>query len=214
MYSWLTLPSQPTGVFSRLGDAHSEDHSAESDEDGSVLQYAGVLKKKATTIIRERLTPGITVKAKATSSEQKPAITTTIKRLATKPPVSAPAKLTTPKISLAQRLGTVKRANPEEERKRKVPSAALVKRLGKPPSEAQDSKVSSSKTPPTAFKITIKRTVGSPRVTTVVSPRVRTLGSPRVRTVGNPRVTSSSDNRSAQMDNTGSISVFKRLGRK
>ncbi|CAI9557566.1 unnamed protein product [Staurois parvus] len=161
-----TTGTKPTGVFSRLGDALSEDHSAESDEDGSVLQYAGVLKKKATTIVREKLTPGVTVKAKATSSEPKPAITT-IRRLATKPPASAPAKLTTSKISLAQRLGTIKRTNP-----------------------AQDSKVSSSKPPPTAFKITIKRTVGI------------------------PRVTSSSDNSSAQMDNTRSVSVFKRLGRK
>lgn len=188
IYSWLTLCLQPTGVFSRLGDARSEDHSAESDEDGSVLQYAGVLKKKTATINREKLTPGVTVKAKATSTEQKPAMT--IKRLATKPPASGPAKLAPPKISLAQRLGTVKRANPEEERKRKVPSAALAQRLGKPQTEAQDSKVSSSKAPPTSFKITIKRTLG------------------------NPRVTSSSDNRSAQMDNTGSVSVFKRLGRK
>ncbi|KAM5145985.1 uncharacterized protein C19orf47 homolog isoform 2-T4 [Mantella aurantiaca] len=183
-----TTGTKPTGVFSRLGDARSEDHSAESDDDSYVLQYAGVLKKKTATINREKLNPGVTVKAKATSTEQKPAVT--IKRLATKPPVSAPAKLTTPKISLAQRLGTVKIANPEEERKRKVPSAALAQRLGKPQTEAQDSKVSSSKPPPTSFKITIKRSVG------------------------NPRVTSSSDNRSAQMDNTGSVSVFKRLGRK
>ncbi|XP_018420564.1 PREDICTED: uncharacterized protein C19orf47 homolog [Nanorana parkeri] len=184
-----TTGAKPTGVFSRLGDALNENRSAESDEDDSVLQYAGVLKRRGTTIIREKLNPGVTVKAKATSSEQKPAIST-IRRLATKPPASAPAKLTTPKITLAQRLGTV-RANPDEERKRKVPSAALVKRLGKAPSEAQDSKVSSSKPPPPpSFKITFKRTVGK------------------------PRVTSSSDNRSAQMDNTGSISVFKRLGRK
>ncbi|PIO39190.1 hypothetical protein AB205_0163250 [Aquarana catesbeiana] len=184
-----TTVTKPTGVFSRLGDSIGEDHSPESDEEGSVLQYAGVLKRKGTTIIRENLTPGVTVKAKATSSEPKPAITT-IRRLATKPPASAAAKLTTPKISMAQRLGTVKRVNPEEGRKRKMPSAALVKRLGKLQSEAQDSKVSSSKPPPTAFKITIKRTIG------------------------NPRVTSSSDNRSAQMDNTRSVSVFKRLGRK
>lgn len=184
-----TTVTKPTGVFSRLGDSIGEDHSPESDEEGSVLQYAGVLKRKGTTIIRENLTPGVTVKAKATSSEPKPAITT-IRRLATKPPASAAAKLATPKISMAQRLGTVKRVNPEEGRKRKMPSAALVKRLGKLQSEAQDSKVSSSKPPPTAFKITIKRTIG------------------------NPRVTSSSDNRSAQMDNTRSVSVFKRLGRK
>ncbi|XP_072285867.1 uncharacterized protein C19orf47 homolog isoform X2 [Pyxicephalus adspersus] len=184
-----TTGIKPTGVFSRLGEASNADRSAESDEDGSVLQYAGVLKKKTTTIVREKLTPGVTVKAKATSSDRKPAIIT-INRLTTKPPASTPAKLITPKISLAQRLGSVKRANPVEERKRKVPSAALAKRLGKLHSEAQDSKVSSSKPPPTAFKITFQRTVG------------------------NPRVTSSSDNRSAQMDNTGNVSVFRRLGRK
>ncbi|KAM9325390.1 uncharacterized protein C19orf47 homolog [Gastrophryne carolinensis] len=182
-----TTGSKPTGVFSRLGDEY---RSAESDEDtSSVLQYAGVLKKKTTIINREKLTPGVTVKAKATSTAQKTPITS-IKRLATKPPASAPAKLTTPKVSLAQRLGTIQRASPEQDRKRKVPSAALAKRLGKPQVEAQDSKVSSSKPPPATFKVTIKRTLGS------------------------SRVTSSSDNSSAQMDNTGSVSVFRRLGRK
>ncbi|XP_075043160.1 uncharacterized protein C19orf47 homolog [Mixophyes fleayi] len=181
--------AKPTGVFSRLGD--TTQRSAESDEDNnSVLQYAGVLKRKATTVSRERLAPGITVKAKATSSEQKLPPITTIKKLATKPPISVPAKLPAPKISLAQRLGTVQHVNPEEDRKRKVPSAALARRLGKQQAVAQDSKITSTKTPLTAFRVTIKRTLG------------------------NTRVSSSSDNSSAQMDNTGSVSVFKRLGRK
>lgn len=187
-----TTGVKPTGVFSRLGDAREGDKSADSDEDTSVLPYAGVLKRVSAPVSREKLTPGITIKAKATSSEQKPPITT-IKRLATKPPASAPAKLTTAKITLAQRLGKAPRVSVEEERKRKKPSAALVQRLGKPQVVvAQDSKVSSSKPPLVTFKpsFTIKRTVG------------------------NARVSSSSDNSSAQMDNTGNVSVFKRLGRK
>ncbi|XP_075690553.1 uncharacterized protein C19orf47 homolog [Rhinoderma darwinii] len=186
-----TTGAKPTGVFSRLGDAHEEEKSADSDEDHSVLQYAGVLKKIKATVSREKLSPGITIKAKATSSEQKPPITT-IKRLALKPPASAPAKLTTSKVTLAQRLGTIPRVDVEEVRKRKKPSASLAQRLGKPPVVAQDSKVSSSKPPLVAFKqsFTIKRTVAA------------------------ARVSSSSDNSSAQMDNTGNVSVFKRLGRK
>ncbi|KAG9472954.1 uncharacterized protein C19orf47 homolog isoform X2 [Eleutherodactylus coqui] len=186
-----TTGVKPTGVFSRLGDALEGEKSADSDEDSSVLQYAGVLKRMSTLVSREKLTPGITIKAKATSSAAKPPITT-IKRLATKPPASAPAKLTTSKITLAQRLGTVSLVNVEEEKKRRKPSAALAQRLGKQQVIAQDSKVSSSKPPLVAFKpsFTIKRTVG------------------------NARVSSSSDNSSAQMDNTGNVSVFKRLGRK
>ncbi|XP_071979917.1 uncharacterized protein C19orf47 homolog [Engystomops pustulosus] len=180
-----TTGAKPTGVFSRLGDAHDGGKSADSDEDSSVLQYAGVLKKRSLTVTREKLTPGIIIKAKATSSGQKPPITT-IKRLA-KPPASAPAKIT-----LAQRLGAAPRGNTEEERKRKKPSAAMAQRLGKQQVVAQDSRVSSSKTPLGGFRpsFTIKRTVGS------------------------ASVTSSSDNRSAQMDHTGNVSVFKRLGRK
>ncbi|KAM3911055.1 uncharacterized protein C19orf47 homolog isoform 2-T3 [Leptodactylus fuscus] len=183
-----TTGAKPTGVFSRLGDAHEEEKSADSDEDNSVLQYAGVLKKVGAPSSREKLTPGITIKAKATSSEQKPPITT-IKRLAPKLP--APAKLTTPKVSLAQRLGAAPQPNLED-RKRKKPSAALAQRLGKQQVVAQDSRVSSSKPPVVAFKpsFTIQRTVGP------------------------ARVSSSSDNGSARMDNTGSVSVFKRLGRK
>ncbi|KAE8585630.1 hypothetical protein XENTR_v10021379 [Xenopus tropicalis] len=184
-----TTGSKPTGVFSRLGDSCEEERAPESDEDGSVLQYAGVLKRKRIPVIRERLGAGVTIKAKATSSEQKPAITT-LRRLASKPPASAPPKLSTSKISIAQRLGTIQQSGPVEVVKRKVPSAKLIQRLGKPQAAPQDSKVSSSKPPPGAFRVTIKRTLG------------------------NTKVSSTSDNSSAQMDNTRIVSVFKRLGRK
>ncbi|KAM4696799.1 uncharacterized protein C19orf47 homolog [Rhinophrynus dorsalis] len=180
-----TTGSKPTGVFSRLGDPQEANKSEESDDDGSVLQYAGVLKRQK--IPREKLKPGVTVKAKATSSGQKPSVTL-IKRLANKPPVSAPAKITASKISMAQRLGTIKQADPVEE-KRKPPSASLVRRLGKSPAAAQDSKVSSTKPPPGVLRMTIKRTLSN-------------------------KVSSTSDNSSAQMDNTGNVSVFRRLGRK
>ncbi|KAG8448765.1 hypothetical protein GDO86_015721 [Hymenochirus boettgeri] len=181
-----TTGIKPTGVFSRLGNTCEE---ADSDEDGSVLQYAGVLKRKRIPVIKERLTTGITIKAKATSSEQKPTITT-IRRLGGKPMTSAPAKLSISKISMAQRLGKVKQNDPEETGKKNRTSAIFVKRLGKLKAAPQDSKVSSTKPPPGAFKVTIKRTLG------------------------NNKVSSTSDNSSAQMDNTRTISVFKRLGKK
>ncbi|XP_030331000.1 uncharacterized protein C19orf47 homolog isoform X1 [Strigops habroptila] len=65
---------KPTGVFSRLGDS-LRDKSMESDDDddddGSVLPYAGVLKKPNAPW-KESAEPGMPVKAKATSSEVKP----------------------------------------------------------------------------------------------------------------------------------------------
>ncbi|XP_053577737.1 uncharacterized protein C19orf47 homolog [Bombina bombina] len=179
-----TTGNKPTGVFSRLGDAHEDDKSTESDEEDYILPYEGVLKKR--TSLQERPGLGVTVKAKATSSENKPAVTT-LRRLTSKPSASAPAKLSTPKISIAQRLGKV--IEPEDDRPRKVPSAALAKRLGKPQMAAQDSKVTSTKPPTGGFKVTIKRTLGSPKV-------------------------SSSSDSTARMDNTRNVSVFKRLGRK
>ncbi|XP_074789506.1 uncharacterized protein LOC141974110 isoform X2 [Athene noctua] len=65
---------KPAGVFSRLGDALGTDgdKATESDDDCSVLQYAGVLKKLAKPPPKESSEPGGTVKAKATSSETKP----------------------------------------------------------------------------------------------------------------------------------------------
>uniref|UniRef100_K7FGS2 Chromosome 19 open reading frame 47 n=1 Tax=Pelodiscus sinensis TaxID=13735 RepID=K7FGS2_PELSI len=158
--------SQPTGVFSRLGDAleADEDKGTESDDSSSVLQYAGVLKKLSKPSHKESAKPGVTVKAKATSSEAKPAVTT-IRRLGNK---SAALAAKEKQVSVAQRLG-------------KPP----------PPPGAQDSSVTSTKSKAEPkFRVTIKRTLGS------------------------AKVSSTSEIHSAQMDNTGTVSVFKRLGKK
>ncbi|XP_074872733.1 uncharacterized protein C19orf47 homolog isoform X2 [Carettochelys insculpta] len=130
--------NKPTGVFSRLGDTleADEDKAADSDDDdSSVLQYAGVLKNLSKPSPKESTKPGVPVKAKATSSEAKPAVTT-IRRLGSK---SA---------------GLVA--------KEKNPCA--VQRLGKPslPAEAQDSHITSTKPKAEpAVRVTIKRTLGS-----------------------------------------------------
>ncbi|XP_075771116.1 uncharacterized protein C19orf47 homolog isoform X1 [Pelodiscus sinensis] len=161
-----TTGNKPTGVFSRLGDAleADEDKGTESDDSSSVLQYAGVLKKLSKPSHKESAKPGVTVKAKATSSEAKPAVTT-IRRLGNK---SAALAAKEKQVSVAQRLG-------------KPP----------PPAEAQDSSVTSTKSKAEPkFRVTIKRTLGS------------------------AKVSSTSEIHSAQMDNTGTVSVFKRLGKK
>ncbi|XP_053865993.1 uncharacterized protein C19orf47 homolog isoform X1 [Malaclemys terrapin pileata] len=167
-----TTGNKPTGVFSRLGDAleAEEDKAAESDDDCSVLQYAGVLKKLSKPLRKESAKPGVTIKAKATSSEAKPAVTT-IRRLGNK------------SSGLA-----VKEKKPESASK-----VSVIQRLGKPalPTEAQDSSVTSTKNKAEPqFRVTLKRTLGS------------------------AKVSSTSEIYSAQMDNTGTVSVFKRLGKK
>ncbi|XP_031819033.1 uncharacterized protein C19orf47 homolog isoform X1 [Sarcophilus harrisii] len=165
-----TTGNKPTGVFSRLGDAleTDEERAGDSDDDSSVLQYAGVLKRMGKSFSKESTSLGGTVKAKATSSEPKP----------------VPATL--------RRLGGSQ--GPSVERKPEpLPKVSVIQRLGKAilPPEAQDSQVTSTKSKsPAEFKVTIKRTLAG------------------------PRVSSSSEGHSAQMDNTGTISVFKRLGRK
>ncbi|KAM4611167.1 uncharacterized protein C19orf47 homolog isoform 1-T1 [Discoglossus pictus] len=178
-----TTVSKLSGVFSRLGEAREEKMEEGDDE---VLQYAGVLKRRSAP------TPGVTVKAKATSSEPKLPVAT-LRRLASKPPVGSPGTLSAPKISITQRLGKLQPSAVAvvDDRPRKFPSASLAQRLGKPQAAAQDSKVTSTKAPPAALKVTIKRTLPSTQVTS-----------------------STSDNSSAKMDVTHSISVFKRLGRK
>ncbi|XP_030076012.1 uncharacterized protein C19orf47 homolog [Microcaecilia unicolor] len=169
-----TTGNKPTGVFSRLGDAmEEEDKALESDDDSSVLQYAGVLKRVSKPLGKETAKSGITIKAKATSTKPKLAVST-LKLLGNKTAggtggLAKSTKTTSgPKISITQRLGKT--------------SLPLV---------AQDSKVTSSrcKTEP-PFRITIKRTLGS------------------------AKVSSTSESHSAQMDNTGPVSVFKRLGTK
>ncbi|XP_016277720.1 uncharacterized protein C19orf47 homolog isoform X1 [Monodelphis domestica] len=165
-----TTGNKPTGVFSRLGDAleTDEERVGDSDDDSSVLQYAGVLKRMGKSFPKESTPLGVTIKAKATSSEPKP-VPATLRRIGGSQGPSAERKPEPlPKVSVIQRLG----------------KTTLVP-------EAQDSQVTSTKSKsPAEFKVTIKRTLAG------------------------PRVSSSSEGHSAQMDNTGTISVFKRLGRK
>lgn len=180
------LSWQPTGVFSRLGDLRDadEDQAPESEDDdnnsssSSVLQYAGVLKKffKPTKPQQERTMPGVPIRARATSSEAQllPAAAPPAQRLVGKSPASPMA--------------------PAKEKSEGAAPSSVAKRLGKrpPPAEAQDSSVTSSKSKPESrFRVTIKRTLGSAKVSS---------------TTETPSA--------AQMDHTGTISVFKRLGRK
>ncbi|XP_071886378.1 uncharacterized protein C19orf47 homolog [Anas platyrhynchos] len=133
---------KPTGVFSRLGETPAGGKNAESDDDddeGSVLPYAGVLKKPQ----KDAPETGKIIKAKAQTSEP-PRRRTGGK---TQPPQNSPV--------------------------------------------AQDSSVSSSRSKkPPEFRVTIKRTWGS------------------------AKVSSSSDALSARMDDAGAVSVFQRLGKK
>ncbi|XP_034975398.1 uncharacterized protein C19orf47 homolog isoform X1 [Zootoca vivipara] len=172
-----TTGSKPTGVFSRLGDMQEaeEDKAVDSDDDSSVLQYAGVLKKffKPSRPKESAKAAGATVKAKATSSEpqRKASAATALQRLGSKSPAE------------------------KKEKKAEPPplQGGMAKRLGKRPlpAEAQDSQVTSSRSKPESeFRVTIKRTLGS------------------------AKVSSTTEGPSAQMDNTGTVSVFKRLGRK
>lgn len=190
-----TTGVKPTGVFSRLSDSAEEDKTTESDDDCSVLQYAGVLKNIIKPAAKETAKPGVTIKAKATSSVPKSSVTS-LKRPAEKsesltlPPAKAAKSTPISKVSVIQRLG--KPATPAlAQRLGKPPLPPLVQRLGKLPVVAQDSRISSTKSKSAPeFRVTIKRTLGS------------------------AKVSSTSELHSAQMDNTGTVSVFKRLGRK
>ncbi|XP_076786588.1 uncharacterized protein C19orf47 homolog isoform X2 [Arvicanthis niloticus] len=125
-----TTGTKPTGVFSRLGATPEmdEDLAWDSDNDSSsssVLQYAGVLKKLGRGSTKASPQPTLTVKAKATSSATTTATTPKLRRLAlpSRPgPEKKPDSL--PKVSILQRLG----------------KASVV-------SEAQDSQVTSTKSP-------------------------------------------------------------------
>ncbi|XP_074990601.1 uncharacterized protein C19orf47 homolog isoform X2 [Calonectris borealis] len=163
-----TAGGKPTGVFSRLGDALGTDgdKATESDDDCSVLQYAGVLKKLAKPPRKESAEPGGTIKAKATSSEAK-LVPVTVQRL-------------------GHRNATAIRVKPQ-------PAASKMGAIGVTavPVEAQDGDVTSTKDKnEPEFRVTIKRTWGC------------------------GKVSSTSETPGAQMDSAGTISVFKRLGKK
>ncbi|KAM6360722.1 uncharacterized protein C19orf47 homolog isoform 1-T1 [Pluvialis apricaria] len=156
-----TTGGKPTGVFSRLGDAlgTDRDKTTESDDDCSVLQYAGVLKKLAKAPRKESAVLGGTVEAKATSSEAKP-------------------------VTGYRNIAGIRKLQPPASKMGGVSLAAV-------PGEAQDSNITSTKDKnEPEFRVTIKRTWGC------------------------GKVSSTSESPSAQMDSAGTVSVFKRLGRK
>ncbi|XP_042342410.1 uncharacterized protein C19orf47 homolog isoform X1 [Plectropomus leopardus] len=137
-----TSNNKPTGVFSRLGRGDEEedaprpgkmagnmdvDDEDDSDGEGSVLQYAGVLKRPPPSQKRE---PAAT----------KPA-PTTLRRLGGKfklPPSDTPTSSSSPnglppaKISVLQRLG-------------KLPATHLSATTSPTPADTQDNRVTSTK---------------------------------------------------------------------
>uniref|UniRef100_A0A8C0FAZ4 Chromosome 19 open reading frame 47 n=1 Tax=Bubo bubo TaxID=30461 RepID=A0A8C0FAZ4_BUBBB len=167
-----TTGGKPTGVFSRLGDALGTDgdKATESDDDCSVLQYAGVLKKLAKPPPKESSEPGGTVKAKATSSEAKQVTVTAATQRPGHRNAAGSRMATKPSLAASKISGV---------------SVAAV------PVEAQDGDVTSTKDKSEPeFRVTIKRTWGC------------------------GKVSSTSESPGAQMDSAGTVSVFKRLGKK
>ncbi|XP_064408792.1 uncharacterized protein C19orf47 homolog [Latimeria chalumnae] len=166
-----TTGNKPTGVFSRLGDtAEPEDDKGTDSDDGSVLQYAGVLKKTSWPSTKEPAKPAAKLRAKA---DAKPAVA----------PIRRLSRKTVSSTDVAAK----------DLRSETVSKVSVMQRLGKPAlqAETQDSKVTSSKSKSgPEFRVTIKRSLSS------------------------PKVSSTSESTSAQMDNTGTVSVFERLGKK
>ncbi|KAM6931947.1 uncharacterized protein C19orf47 homolog isoform 2-T2 [Lycodopsis pacificus] len=140
-----TSNNTPTGVFSRLGRGDEEedkpqpgkmsstidvDDLDDSDGEGSVLQYAGVLKRGAPVFQR---------KEPATKPAKKPA-PTTLRRLGGKfklppsdtPSSSSPNGLPPAKVSVLQRLG-------------KLPVTHLSAAVSPTPADTQDNRVTSTR---------------------------------------------------------------------
>uniref|UniRef100_A0A663FIV6 Chromosome 19 open reading frame 47 n=1 Tax=Aquila chrysaetos chrysaetos TaxID=223781 RepID=A0A663FIV6_AQUCH len=166
-----TTGGKPTGVFSRLGDTLGTDgdKATESDDDCSVLQYAGVLKKLTKPPRKESTELGGTIKAKATSSEAKPVtVTAAIQQLGHRN---------------ATGIRMVAKPQPVASKISGIRHAVSVK--------AQDGNVTSTKDKSKPeIRVTIKRTWGC------------------------GKVSSTSETPGAQMDSAGTVSVFKRLGKK
>ncbi|XP_078287170.1 uncharacterized protein C19orf47 homolog isoform X2 [Rhinoraja longicauda] len=182
-----TTGSKPTGVFSRLGEVVSQrKESSDEEEVGSVLQYAGVLKRAQSALVPESPKPPLGVKGRTGTANTKAAVTT-IRRLAVPKAGAAPGKS-----------GQVPRSAPQHRLQSAAPAKVSIRhRLGKAaPAEAdtQDNKVTSTKSRSSPeFTVTIKNTARTPVST---------------------KVTSSTEGRLAQMDSTGTVSVFERLGKK
>ncbi|XP_029862327.1 uncharacterized protein C19orf47-like [Aquila chrysaetos chrysaetos] len=167
-----TTGGKPTGVFSRLGDTLGTDgdKATESDDDCSVLQYAGVLKKLTKPPRKESTELGGTIKAKATSSEAKPVtVTAAIQQLGHRN---------------ATGIRMVAKPQPVASKISGISIAAVSVK-------AQDGNVTSTKDKSKPeIRVTIKRTWGC------------------------GKVSSTSETPGAQMDSAGTVSVFKRLGKK
>lgn len=151
--NWNVVFLQPTGVFSRLdrelkGEikqtsgkiSGTVDVDDDSDEDGSVLQYAGVLKRPPPSQKKE--------------STRKPA-PTTLRRLGGKfklPPPDTPTSSSSngvvpAKRSVLQRLG-------------KIPASKPVKGVSPTPADTQDNRVTTSTKPRAQERLAI----ASPKV--------------------------------------------------
>ncbi|XP_032870134.1 uncharacterized protein C19orf47 homolog isoform X3 [Amblyraja radiata] len=187
-----TTGSKPTGVFSRLGEVVSQRKESSDDEEvGSVLQYAGVLKRAPSAPVPESPKPPLTVKGRTGAA------VTTIRRLA----VPKAGGTTTPTAAAAAvpgKSGQVSRATPHHRLQSAAPAKVSIRhRLGKampPAADTQDNKVTSTKSRSSPeFTVTIKNTARTPVPT---------------------KVSSSTEGRMAQMDSTGTVSVFERLGMK
>ncbi|XP_038641813.1 uncharacterized protein C19orf47 homolog isoform X5 [Scyliorhinus canicula] len=184
-----TTGSKPTGVFSRLGEVvNQKKESSDEDDAGSVLQYAGVLKRAPNATGKEGAKITLAIKERVSAAKAKNTVTT-IRRLSipkasnrTVPSVGVQASMAAPTLRL------------QPATKAKV---SVRQRLGKPvaaEADTQDNKVTSTKSRSSPeFTVTIKNTARTPVST---------------------KVTSSTEGRLAQMDSTGTVSVFERLGKK
>ncbi|XP_009997798.1 PREDICTED: uncharacterized protein C19orf47 homolog [Chaetura pelagica] len=231
---------KPTGVFSRLGDTLCPpgDKDDESDDDGSVLQYLGVLKKHPKPPGMGNVEPGGTIKAKATSSEAK-SPTGVFSRLGdTLCPPGDKDDESDDDGSVLQYLGVLKKhpkppgmgnvepggtikAKATSSEAKSVPvTSATNPRIGHWGPRAtrshqavvttQDDGVSSTKErPEPEFRILSVRQ--DPEFQLRKEPEFRVRLN---RSWGCGKVSSTSEPPPAQMDSAGSVSVFQRLGRK
>ncbi|XP_042201369.1 uncharacterized protein C19orf47 homolog isoform X3 [Callorhinchus milii] len=195
-----TTGSKLTGVFSRLGEVVSEkkessggedeeeEEEEEEEERGAVLQYAGVLKRKNGHSRKEA------PKAPAPKAKPPPAVTS-IRRMSVPKAVRERtprgfAEIAAKPPPAAVRLGSAAGAK-----------VSLRQRLGQPgraETDTQDNQVTSTKgKAPPEFTVTIKNNSRQRVVPGVIASS-----------------STGSEARAAQMDTTGTVSVFERLGRK
>ncbi|XP_030259765.1 uncharacterized protein C19orf47 homolog isoform X2 [Sparus aurata] len=196
-----TSNNKPTGVFSRLdrrgeeekpgkmsGNMDVEDED-DSDGDGSVLQYAGVLKRPPPSQKKE--------------PAAKPA-PTTLRRLGGKfklPPSDTPTSsssngLPPAKISVLQRLG-------------KLPVTHQGKAVSLIPAATQDNRVTTS----TRARAQERLTIASPKVTSSTGAGAAAAAAAAAAGGGGGGGGGGGEPVGAQMD-VRAISVFKRLGNK